>query len=140
MTIPWIKDGEKVLFIGDSVTDCGRSRSANSKDLGAGYPMFIASFVKAMYPEKDITFINRGISGNRTRDLMKRWKEDCIDLNPDWVSILIGINDTWRRYDSNDPMTVEEFESNYRSLLERTNTETNARLILMEPFVYYPGP
>jgi acyl-CoA thioesterase-1 len=139
MTIPWIKDGEKVLFIGDSVTDCGRSRSANSKDLGAGYPMFIASFVKAMYPEKDITFINRGISGNRTRDLMKRWKEDCIDLNPDWVSILIGINDTWRRYDSNDPMTVEEFESNYRSLLERTNTETNARLILMEPFVLpYP--
>mgnify|MGYP000879211013 CR=1 FL=1 len=135
----FIKDGQKVLFIGDSVTDCGRSRSEDSNDLGAGYPMFTASFVKAMHPELDVSFVNRGISGNRTKDLVDRWTRDCIELNPDWVSILIGINDTWRRYDRNDPTTFSEFEDNYRFILERTKNETDAKIIIMEPFLLpYP--
>lgn len=135
---PFIQDNQKVLFIGDSVTDCGRSRT-DLTDLGNGYPMYIASFVKAMYPDLDVTFVNKGISGNRTRDLMARWTEDCIRLKPDVVSVLIGINDTWRRYDSNDPMTTEEYRDNYRSLLERTKNETDAKIIILEPFVLpYP--
>lgn len=135
----FIKDGQKVLFIGDSVTDCGRSRSGDSNDLGAGYPMFTASFVKAMHPELDISFVNRGISGNRTIDLVARWSRDCVELKPDWVSILIGINDTWRRYDQNDPTTAEEYENNYRTILERTKKQTQANIIIMEPFLLpYP--
>lgn len=134
-----IKNGQKVLFMGDSVTDCGRSRAEDSKDLGGGYPMFTAAFTKALHPELDITFVNRGISGNRTKDLVERWSRDCIDLKPDWVSILIGINDTWRRYDSNDPTSAEAFEQNYRNILERTKKEINANIIIMDPFVLpYP--
>ena len=69
------------------------------------------------------------------KDLKARWKEDCLDIEPDWVSILIGINDCWRRYDRNDPTSVEDFENGYRDILTRTANETNARLILCEPFV-----
>ncbi|HHV97251.1 MAG TPA: SGNH/GDSL hydrolase family protein [Clostridiaceae bacterium] len=130
----FIKNNSIVLFQGDSITDAGRSRT-NDNDLGYGYPSMIAAFFSAKYPEKNVKFINRGISGNRVKDLKARWKEDCIDLKPDWVSILIGINDCWRRYDSNDPTSVEDFEKGYRDILTRTVKETNARLILCEPFV-----
>ena len=80
-------------------------------------------------------FVNRGISGNRVKDLRARWDKDCIDLKPDWVSILIGINDTWRRYDSNDPTSVDSFEADYRHILERVKNELDAGLIICEPFV-----
>lgn len=134
----FIKDGMTVLFQGDSVTDASRSRE-NDDDLGNGYPMTTASWMAAMHPEKKVRVLNRGISGNRAIDLRGRWQEDCIDLNPDIVSILIGINDTWRRYDSNDPTSAEAFEDNYRNILERTKNETKARIVLMEPFVLpYP--
>jgi len=129
-----IKNNSIVLFQGDSITDAGRSRT-NDNDLGHGYPFIIASLFSAKYPEKNVKFINRGISGNRVKDLKARWKEDCLDIKPDWVSILIGINDCWRRYDRNDPTSVEDFENGYRDILTRTANETNARLILCEPFV-----
>ena len=129
-----IKNNSLVLFQGDSVTDVGRSRT-NDNEYGNGYPHMIASLFSANYPEKNVKFINRGISGNRVKDLQARWKEDCIDLKPDWVSILIGINDCWRRYDTNDPTTAQEYERGYRDILTRTVNETNARLIICEPFV-----
>lgn len=132
--ITLIEDNSLVLFQGDSVTDAGRSR-INDSELGRGYPNMISAFFSAMYPEKKVKFINRGISGNRVRNLQSRWKEDCLDLKPDWVSILIGINDCWRRYDSNDPTSVEDYEKSYRDILIRTVNETDARLILCEPFV-----
>lgn len=127
-----------VLFQGDSVTDCCRSRE-NTDDLGPGYPMMIASAFSSKYPEERVKFINRGISGNRTRDLVNRWQMDCLDVKPDLVSILIGINDTWRRFDSNDPTSAESFEANYRDILSRTRENTDALIVLMEPFVLqYP--
>lgn len=129
-----IKNNSIVLFQGDSITDAGRSRT-NDDEMGKGYPHMIAAFFSAKYPEKNVKFINRGISGNRVKDLQARWKEDCIDLKPDWASILIGINDCWRRYDRNDPTTAEDYEKGYRDILTRTIAETNARLILCEPFV-----
>lgn len=132
--ITLIEDNSLVLFQGDSVTDAGRSR-INDSELGRGYPNMISAFFSAMYPEKKVKFINRGISGNRVRNLQSRWKEDCLDLKPDWVSILIGINDCWRRYDSNDPTSVEDYEKDYRDILTKTVDETGARLILCEPFV-----
>ena len=129
-----IEDGALVLFQGDSITDAGRSREDDSS-LGLGYAMMTAAWFSAMHPEKRVRFVNRGIGGNRAKDLQARWQVDCLDLKPDVVSILIGINDVWRRYDSGDPTSVEAFEASYRDILERTKTELSARLILIEPFV-----
>ena len=91
-----LEDDAIVLFQGDSVTDAG-SDYTDETDLGTGYPMMAASYFSATYPEKGVKFINKGISGNRVRDLKERWTTDCIDRKPTWVSILIGINDCWRR-------------------------------------------
>ena len=129
-----IENGARVLFQGDSITDCGRNRETGA-DLGRGYALMAAAWFGAHYPERNVVFINRGISGNRVKDLEQRWDQDCIALQPTWVSILIGINDCWRRYDRNDPTSLDSFAAGYRRILERVRNETNARLILMEPFV-----
>ncbi|MFY9177923.1 MAG: SGNH/GDSL hydrolase family protein [Caldicoprobacterales bacterium] len=129
-----IRENAVILFQGDSITDCGRSRE-NDKDLGTGYANFISAYLNATYPEKRLNFINRGISGNRVVDLLNRWDDDCIDLKPDLVSILIGINDCWRRYDSNDPTSVEDFEKNYRKILTQIKENLDAQIVLCEPFV-----
>ncbi len=129
-----IKQNDVILFQGDSITDCGRSRE-NLNDLGRGYPMMIASWLSAQYPELNLRFINRGVSGDRVRNLRARWDEDCLKLNPTVVSILIGINDCWRRYDRNDPTSPEEFERDYRYILDQVKEHTSARIILCEPFV-----
>jgi acyl-CoA thioesterase-1 len=128
------EDKAVVLFQGDSITDAGRVRE-NGDDLGRGYAMMAASWFQALYPEQDVRFLNRGISGNRSRDLPARWQKDCLDLQPTWVSVLIGINDTWRRYDKNSITTLQDYEEAYRTLLERTRAVLNARFILCEPFV-----
>lgn len=87
------------------------------------------------YPEKNLTFINRGISGNRAVDLQERWDRDCLELKPTWVSIYIGVNDTWRWFDSGQETTAAEFEASYRDLIERTKQSLDAKLVLVEPFV-----
>jgi acyl-CoA thioesterase-1 len=129
-----LKENGVVLFQGDSVTDCGRSRE-DEKDMGNGYPLLISSWFQARYPEKNIRFINKGISGNRVSDLESRWDADCINLEPAFVSILIGINDTWRRYDNNDPTSVQDFENTYRKIILQVKEKTNAEIMLCEPFV-----
>ena len=129
-----IEDNAIVLFQGDSVTDAGRDYK-NDADLGLGYPMITASWLSAAHPAKNIRFINKGVSGNRVKDLKECWMRDCIALKPTWVSILIGINDCWRRYDSDDPTSVEKFESDYRYILQEVKTQLNANLIICEPFV-----
>jgi lysophospholipase L1-like esterase len=126
---------QTILFQGDSITDAGRSRS-NPDDLGAGYAALAAAWFSALYPEQNVRFINRGISGNRAADLRQRWAADCIDLQPDWVSILIGINDTWRRYDNNEATSASAYETDYRFILEAVRRELPAaRLVICEPFV-----
>lgn len=133
-----IKNNSIVLFQGDSITDCGRSRE-NDEYLGAGYANMIAAWFSAAYPEKNVKFINRGISGNRVKDLVARWEEDCIKLKPSLVSILIGINDCWRRYDSNDPTSVEDFKAGYRKILSQIRENLDAQILICEPFVLpYP--
>ncbi len=126
--------GQTILFQGDSITDCGRSRE-NDQQLGSGYAGLIAAWLGAARPHDNLRFLNRGISGNRARDLRARWSEDCVALKPDWVSIMIGINDTWRRYDRNDPTSAEEFARDYREILRRLRGETSATILLLEPFV-----
>lgn len=126
-----------VLFQGDSVTDCGRSREKDGQ-LGGGYANMIASWFSALYPELGVTFLNRGISGNRVADLQRRWVEDCLALKPTWLSVLIGINDCWRRYDSNDATSTGAYEDAYRDILARA-VAAGINIIVMEPFVLpYP--
>lgn len=123
-----------VLFQGDSITDAGRIRE-EKYNLGAGYAMMAAALFSATYPEKNVKFINIGIGGNRVKDLKDRWVEDCIQLNPAIISILVGINDCWRRYDSNDPTTVEQYKEDYRYILQQIRDKTDAKIILCEPFL-----
>lgn len=128
-----LKNGWTILFQGDSVTDAHR-RDAGIGELGMGYPMMAASLLTARMPELGLQFINRGISGDRSRDLVRRWDEDCIALRPDVVTVLIGVNDTWRRFDSGDPTPAADYAANCRNIFGRTKA-MGARLIVLEPFV-----
>ncbi len=129
-----IEDGAVVQIQGDSITDAGRGRQ-NDDLLGGGYAGMVASRFSAAFPTKGVRFLNRGVSGNRAVDLQARWDEDCLALKPDWVSIMIGINDTWRSFDSNDPTGTAEYEAACRNILTRTHDELGAKLILLEPFL-----
>ena len=122
-----------VLFQGDSITDCFRDHD-DPGSLGTGYVMLISAWYQALHPGAPVAFVNRGISGNRVKDLAARWDADCLEIGPALVTILIGINDTWRRYDSNDPTPVEAFEDAYYDVLNRTIESTDAQIVLMEPF------
>jgi acyl-CoA thioesterase-1 len=130
----FIQPNDLVLFQGDSITDAGRDREVDCS-LGEGYAMLAAAWFAAEYPETNVKFINRGISGDRTKDLVQRWQADCLDLKPQVLSILIGINDSWRAFDSDHPTLPEEFEKNYRSLLEAAEDLPIDRIVLMEPFL-----
>jgi acyl-CoA thioesterase-1 len=116
-----------VIFIGDSVTDCGR-RDDEPDFLGDGYVRMIAERL----PDRRV--INVGINGNRVVDLRDRWHIDVTEQNPDVLSVYVGINDTWRRYDENDPTSAASFEADYRKILEQT-VPLAPKLILVEPFV-----
>lgn len=129
-----LEPGQRVLFQGDSITDAGRDRQAFAS-LGSGYASLIAAWLAAKYPDLRVEFLNRGIGGNRACDLQARWAKDCIDLRPEWLSIMVGVNDTWRRFDSNIISDIPEFEACYRRLLDRVKSETSARVIIMEPFL-----
>lgn len=129
-----ILDNDIVLFQGDSVTDTGRNYE-DKNNLGSGYAMMSSVFFAATFPEKNVKFINRGVNGNRSKDLENRWKEDCLDLKPTVVTILIGINDCWRRYDEKDATSIEKFKATYHKLLTQTKEHNNPKIILMEPFL-----
>jgi len=126
--------GQKILFIGDSITDCGR-RDVNAP-YGNGYMSLVRAFVDARYPELGLTWENRGIGGNTTEHLLARWEEDAIAEQPDWLSVMIGINDVWRTFDSNGAgaVSIEDYETNLRSLLQQVTDRTTARLIVADPF------
>lgn len=118
---------ERTVFIGDSVTDCGR---LELPPYGGGY---VRDIVASGRLAGDV--INVGTSGHRLVDLVARWDRDVLEAEPTRVSIAIGINDTWRRYDDNDPTSAEAFEDNYRAVLTRTRNATGAALVLCEPFL-----
>lgn len=125
---------QRILFQGDSITDCGRDRN-DPQSLGNGYASMVAATALAQEPDLDVEFLNRGVSGNRVYDLEARWTEDCIALAPDIVSIMIGINDTWRRYDSSLVSAIDKFETSLARICARVAVETEASLVLLEPFV-----
>ena len=115
------------VFIGDSVTDCGRLIEPPHGD---GYVFNIAESGRLTGE-----IINVGTSGHRLVDLESRWDLDVLAHKPTLVSVAIGINDTWRRYDDNDPTSVEDFENSYRRVLVATKAHGNPDLVLCEPFV-----
>ena len=130
----------KVLFQGDSITDAGRDR-ADPDSLGGGYVSYTVQELRARFPGRDFTFINRGVSGDRTMDMLARWQEDCIAIQPDVVSILIGVNDTLHGLGTNEHlMTAEETEENYRRVLEETRDHTRAKILIMEPYFLHVRP
>ena len=125
----------KLLFQGDSITDAGRDKR-NYYDLGNGYPKFAASIIAEKYADTSFEFINLGISGNRTGQLFDRFYSDGIALQPDIISILIGINDIWHRCPPNYILTTDEqIALNYREILKRIKRETNAKIVILSPYV-----
>ena len=130
----------KVIMMGDSVTDVERAKP-NGEGLfdpyGRGYVAFVNALLCATYPERRIRIVNKGLSGNTVRDLENRWQDDVMKLNPDWVSIMIGINDVWRQFDM--PMQPEagvplaEYEERLTALVDRTKPVVKG-LILATPY------
>jgi lysophospholipase L1-like esterase len=130
-----IHPDDRILFTGDSITDCGRDRN-DPGSLGVGYAHIAGAHLQAQLASPALKIFNRGISGNRVCDLLDRVEADLLALKPSVVSVLIGINDVWRRYDSNNPTAPEAFERDYRTLLEKIAT-IKARVVLLEPFVLH---
>ena len=123
----------KLLFQGDSITDAGRDKR-NYHDMGKGYPKYAAELIASAHPEIEFEFINFGISGNRTDQLFDRLYADGIAFQPDIISILIGINDIWHRK-NNIFTTDEQIETNYRAILKLMREKTNAKIIMLAPYV-----
>lgn len=136
--------GTVVLFQGDSITDAGRNRDSAEPNaagaLGSGYPLLVASAVLATRPASGLRFFNRGISGNKVPDLQQRWTADTVNLRPDVLSILIGVNDFWHKLDHGYNGTVQDYEQQYTALLAETRSAlTRVHLIVLEPFVLRTG-
>ena len=121
------KENSVILFQGDSITDCGRNRE-DRDSLGDGYVNLIEGTLAGNHSQSNLKLINRGISGDKIRDLQLRWDADCMDISFDILSILVGVNDTLIT-------PAELFEEEYRMLLKRTTGELNSTIILCEPFL-----
>lgn len=128
-----LKSGDKVVLIGDSITDCGRLEE--SPPVGNGYVSIVVKLADAKYPERVIKWVNKGISGDTVGGLASRWSVDVIQERPDWVSVAIGINDVARDYESKKEPSraLGDFEVYYRQILNWTR-EISARIILSEAF------
>lgn len=126
---------QKVLFAGDSITDCGRRDRA--MPYGDGYVSLVRAFVTARYPYLGLTWENRGIGGDTVRHLAERWQADVIAEQPDWLAVKIGINDVWRSFDQGGAgaVPIDEYEATYRMLLQNAVEFTGCKLIIAEPYI-----
>jgi len=132
-----LSENQLVLFQGDSITDCGRPRDGSDWHMGLGYPSLIAAMMGYRHPRLNMRFLNRGIGGDRVPDLQSRWQADCIDIKPDWVSILIGVNDASTAATDDKAESVEAYEAGYRDILRQLREKTDARPIILEPFLLH---
>ena len=136
---------DKILFIGDSISDYERTRPVGEglfNAWGRSYVADVGSLLGCMYPEMHLRIVNMGISGNQCRDLEARWQTDVFDQNPDWVSVLIGINDVWRQFDSPEikeqHVSPEDFRTCYERLIKSTLPRVKG-MILMTPYFMEPN-
>ena len=139
-----IEANQRLVMIGDSITDTGRSRpyGEGHGQLGNGYVAMVDALIGGTYPERLIRVTNVGTSGHTVRDLKGRWQSDVVDLKPDWLSVMIGTNDVWRQFDSpKSPASAvqpAEYEATYQELL-RTTRPMLKGLVLMTPFYIEPN-
>lgn len=138
-----LKENDFIVFFGDSITDCGRNKQYGEGHYvdnphGNGYVGLIFSYLRTKYPNLHIRVANKGISGNRTWDLLERIKEDVLDLHPSYMSLMIGVNDAWRMFDFPDmpdyQMTDEEYQNNIEKIVLDCQKQ-NIKVIMMSPFM-----
>lgn len=140
-----IARGCKLLMIGDSITDCGRAQPVGEglfEAIGKGYVAQVDAHLSAAYPERAIRVVNMGTSGNTVRALKARWKRDVLDQKPDWLSIMIGINDVWRLFDAwpgrESTIDLDEYNRTLDRLIQKTQPLLKG-LVLMTPFLIEPN-
>lgn len=140
-----LEKNDTLLFIGDSISDYERKRPVGEglfNALGHSYVACAGALLNCMYPELHLRVINMGVSGNQVRDLDARWQTDVMDLKPQWVSVLIGINDVWRQFDCpqmpETHVSLQEYEETYARLIERTLPQVKG-MILMTPYYMEPN-
>ena len=136
--LPKIATGATLLFQGDSITDMkwGRNQKDRNHYLGHSYVYLIASRLHTDMPEAKLNFLNRGISGNTVGDLKARWQKDAIDMKPDVLSILVGVNDVGRAVRSKKSVDAGAFQADYNWLLEKSRkSNPDLKIILLEPFI-----
>lgn len=135
-----LKSHSKLVMIGDSVTDCGRTQPVGEglfEAHGRGYVAMVAAMLNVTYPDSHIRIVNMGTSGNTVRDLKARWQHDVIAMQPDWLSIMIGINDVWRQFDSPTQAEIHVGLVEYTSTLEELIRDTLPLLqgmVLLTPY------
>jgi len=144
MTPMLLSNGDKLVMIGDSVTDSERARPVGEglfDALGKGYVSLVDAGLTAAHPQAGIRVVNMGCSGNTVRDLKARWTTDVLDLRPDWLSVMIGINDVWRRFDTPAQkewaVPLDEYEATLDELLTRTRPGLKG-LLLLTPYMIEP--
>jgi lysophospholipase L1-like esterase len=140
-----LSKNDKLVMIGDSITDCERKRPVGeglSNGVGKGYVALVDGLLNSVYPELKVRVVNMGSSGNTVRDLDGRWQTDVLDLQPDWLSIMIGINDVWRQFDqpfiTDSHVYLEEYGQTLRKLVTTTRPLVKG-LVLMTPFYIEPN-
>lgn len=126
----------KLLFQGDSITDAGRDKNS-PESLGgeAAYARYAAEYLTQQHPDVEFEFLNLGCGGNQTKDLVERLESDFIEIQPDIVSILIGINDVWHYAQGKQWLDNDLFEQRYRRVLEAIRERTRAKILILEPFL-----
>ncbi len=140
-----LEKNSRLIMAGDSVTDCGRNYDAIPAGWGSfgdGYVSLVNACLTTLAPEQEIMVVNRGVSGNNIRDLNARWERDVLALKPDYISVMIGINDVWRYFDAplQQPEFVDktEFEDTYCTLMEKTLPQVRG-MFVMSPFMAEPN-
>ncbi len=136
-----LKNNDRIVFAGDSVTDAGCAKPHGEglgTALGNGYVNIIDNMLAAFYPDMSFRVTNSGVGGNTSRDLLERYDRDVVDLKPDWVSILIGVNDVWRQFDlpafPDKQVLPDEYKANLTEMVERINGRVKG-IFIISPFL-----
>ena len=136
---------DRIVFAGDSVTDMGSQNPVGEglfDNVGHGYVRVLENMLAVYYPDTYLRITNSGISGNTSRDLLARYDRDVVALEPDWVSICIGINDVWRQFDCpamvKDHVSLEEYESNVEEMILRVKDKVKG-IFILSPYIMEPN-
>ena len=143
------KKNDSVLFLGDSITSASKPKEEGEgapsnipSPFGEGFVNLVYGYLHLNYPELHLRVINKGISGNRSIDLVNRFQSDCIDYKPNWLILMVGTNDIWRQFDCPDMPKYnignQEYESNIEYMVKRSS-ESNTQVIICSPFIIEPN-